>query len=384
MEEKVRKKRSDHERHKARAVMAIAIGKTTWREIAEEIGITMRSTFDLLKEMEKTGHVQVARPKGVQDRNTKPLKYGLYDDLGNFVYYIGLIKSLQKDYPNYDPIKNFMLTDYYIKAASGVCRIIAEHVEGTLVEFLLVNKDEEMIYIHFKNKEEGQLVLDDFASISLEIFQQGSVKKIYNLRESLKAKGWEVVFTYTDRWLLNIEMLKKALYERTTETKKGDVDSHSGSIKDPIEFLIKSMRNQRHNISKIVGDDEFSKVQRKIAIVKAAINDGLFYEVMYRVLTTFPDSVFLVAEDISALISRIMPSGYMNERVDSLFDAHNHNAKYQLYIYTMSRGLYLVRGNTSTLMLLEALNEISSGNAVIPEQFLEKYVIEDLRPKAKS
>ena len=82
MEEKVRKKRSDHERHKARAVMAIAIGKTTWREIAEEIGITMRSTFDLLKEMEKTGHVQVARPKGVQDRNTKPLKYGLYDDLG--------------------------------------------------------------------------------------------------------------------------------------------------------------------------------------------------------------------------------------------------------------------------------------------------------------
>ncbi len=384
MEGRIRGKRSDRLNHIATAIIAIAQGATTWREIAEDLGITMRATFNLLKDLEREKRILVERPVGIQNHNTKKVKYSLLDDLGSFSYYLMLLHGFPNDY-----IKKFMLTDYYNAAISKTCKIITDYKEGIKVSGYYLFKQpigKKEVSLEDAKKAYGAFIHSFFD----EILRSQGVKINHDEWKAQEKKGWTWLpdpLNVAIKLKFDFESAKKLLYEDHGEPP-ADVLKQlvpPNSEEDPLNR--KALYNTKVRLLGTEKAKLFDKIQRDVAITNAAINDDIFYDVLYRVITTFPDSAVAVGKEISWMISRIMPAGYDEKNVGSLFRLNNYFigdkwAHSGLLLFPLGSNLfYGIFGGASEGLLVSAMFSISNDNAIIPDQFLEKYVLGSINEK---
>lgn len=402
---KIRGERADRVHHMAQAITAIAKGNSTWRQIASEVGITMRATFDLLRVLEKQEHIHADRPNGIQVHNTKTVKYRLLEDLGNFVYYIDLIGS-----DGNDMLKTFMLTDYFLKTARGICEIVSKHAEASLTGYFLYSSAKKEV--SNEDAQRAALILSQ-AAVHYE-----KTRKILPEAKTALKDGW--VF-YEDPLVggmpvyLHLSDLKKAIYGieneevgygdepdmvchpyRMVEERMEVYDSLKGIFPDSYVRLLfprgrpkleedpykAKLELTRELLPAAISFDTFDKVQRMVAIARAAVNDGVFLDVMFRVISSFPDSVLSMARRIKKMVEIAFPGGYDPTRESLLFENERYKSE-GLHVSGFRRGpalFYIAEGSVSELLLLDALFAISNENAIVPDTFLEKYVIGDIRP----
>ena len=400
--------RSDHKLHMATAIVSIARGKTAWRDIAESVGISMRATFDLLKELEVSGHIRALRPKGIQNHNTKKITYKLCEDIWSLVTYVDMVGSVS------DPkLKEFMLTDYYITGAMKLCREIAKRSGEKMFGYFLILREGK------RNKVELSEAQEAAVALSRGLNSMRCNGTVDDIAVKYLNQGWVFYFDPVGRSLsypLHYDDLINGIYETPDWEKEGqrlkDVNRYRmmRESAEAYDWLSKHRPNSeevmniifpngtpetgpdpfataygetKKEVPELNMDGTFDKIQRDIAIVNAALNDNIFFEVMYKTITVFPDAALDVAREFREMVLSLMPHGYAESQMDLLFDKKNH-VEYGFTARIFRRGgkvFYIAEGDVSAQFLLAALYNISSDNAIIPERFFEKFILEDLRPK---
>lgn len=403
--------RSDRKLHTATAIIAMAKGKTAWRDISESVGISMRATFNLLKELEVAGLIQALRPHGIQNHNTKKITYKLCEDIGTFVAYVDMIGSVSNE-----NLKEFMLTDYYITGASRLCEEIAKHSGEKMLGYFLVLREKKRKNVELSEAQEAAIAL----SRGLEsVLHNGAVGEI---AAKYLNQGWDF---YPDpmglqlAYLLHYDDLINGIYDapdwekdrnpvkdvnryRITRENAEAYDWLSKNLPNPEEVVTRifpegtpetwsdpfaaAYEGTKKEIPELTMKGTFDKIQRDIAIVNAALNDNIFFDVMYRAITVFPDAALNVARELHEMVLRLMPHGYVESQVDLLFDKKNHlEDGFTARIFRRGEKVfYIAEGGVSAQFLLAGLYNISSDNAIIPERFFEKFILEDLRPKTNA
>jgi hypothetical protein len=404
MDARKRGQRSDHKAHIAAAIIAMAKGKTAWRDISENIGISMRATFDLLRELSSAGRIKAIKPPGIQNHNTKKITYGLLDDIGSFVYYVNLVGSAGND-----NLKEFMLTDYYLAGASKVSREVAKYAGEEMLGYFLVLKDETRKDVKLYEAKEAAVALSRGVK---RMYEEGVID---NDAVKMESHGWRL---YLDKmgWGLGCELhlddLVKGIYgSRKNEEEEGtarevmkyEITSEfkeaynwllssnigeevlnrilpGGAPNSRVDPFIAVYEETKEEVPELAMKDMFDKIQRYVAILNVAFNDGIFFDVMYKVITTFPDAALIVAREIQEMISALMPYGYKESQLGLLFDKKYHiEDGFTNRIFKRGQKVfYIAEGDVSGQILLVGLNGISSENAVMPERFLEKFILEDL------
>lgn len=362
--------RTDHQTHTAIAILSIARERNTWKEIAQEIGISMRATYKLLKELEDSGHITAFRPDNAKTHNTKPVTYNLLDDLGNFVYYARLIKGFYEE-----KFKEFMLTNYYIKTADNVCYLISSHAHLECnALFLVYTGDKENP--DTKDAEHGFFeLLESMGNENADT--ESSIEPDKDLQMNL----WPI----NNEWSYYPEIISKWLDEDLTVNNYVKYSSQEW-VDEPDnkwKYLETVFGIQDRILPDVLDSKNYMKFQENTAILIAVVNDGVFYKALYRIMTTFPDSVFSIIGSIEAMILKSMPNGFQKDNVDMLFNrSDNEDIPDFIDIKKVSsKTFYVVMGDIASKLFLEGLNCADSGNAVMPDRFFEQYILKDLRTK---
>lgn len=268
--------------------------------------------------------------------------------------------------------------------ASSVCKMITGQAEGHLHGFFLILRSNADIAV---TEEELPNVLTEYYQDMMDRMNGQKNEKW----KKLKQKGWlmvnDTLNDSADSEQLHIEMIKKEIYE-SREGKSTSISIKVAGEPDSIRTVIFSdlLNAQKVEFPETTVEDTFKRMQRAVAITAAAINDKVFFDALYRVITTFPDSVFAITADIATALSYQPPNNDIKSVNDSFFKSENY--------YSIDKGsagarvlrskrnvFYISFGGAAEHLLIQGIASISNDNAIIPDSFLERYALDGLRPK---
>lgn len=119
-----RKERKDHAKNKALVLLAISKGIDTWREITQEVGITQRATFDILKEMEKEKLIESKGENNINPHNTKKKRYQ-FSEQGPVGSILTDIRVWNLIYNNANEgVEKFMSSERYQRMAEDFAELV--------------------------------------------------------------------------------------------------------------------------------------------------------------------------------------------------------------------------------------------------------------------
>lgn len=408
-----KEERIDHRRNLASVLLAIAQGINTRGEIAREVGLTERAISNLLGELQESHHIKSDKPRSIQDHNTKKVNYSLLDDPWNFSYYVTLIYDTWKE-----RIKDFMQTDFYISAASKTCETISKgpgmsdltggfyiyketkNGEVTTLEEardfvlgLIFAPSGELERVNAALQEARSDLPKNMESIADLIKTSTVLLGLADKYAKMVKEGWKIMedpLTSPGSPVFNIEMLRGLIYSRKDESV-GETIDRLGSMKDvEIAHTVENLIRLKKTLPGAYENNFFDKAQRSVAISRAASNEGLFYEALFRLITTFPDSAYSLCKDISFMISSKRPVEPNYTSVDSFLEslsgghtyAGSQYVSFETTIFWVGiNQYYLSVGSIAHILLISALRALSNDNAIIPDLFLEEYVLGRMNKK---
>lgn len=119
-----RKERKDHAKNKALVLLAISKGIDTWREITQEVGITQRATFDILKELEKEKLIESKGENNINPHNTKKKRYQ-FSEQGPVGSILTDIRVWNLIYNNANEgVEKFMSSERYQRMAEDFAELV--------------------------------------------------------------------------------------------------------------------------------------------------------------------------------------------------------------------------------------------------------------------
>jgi hypothetical protein len=395
----VRKPRIDHKKNLAMVILSIAKGIDTVMEITTEIGLDKRTTFNLLKELEENGHIGSDRPQQIHNHPTKKLRYNLLDDPWNFSYYMILINENLKE-----KIEEFMLTKYYGNTASTVCRIVSEHVAPESLFFGLYvlrttekkgknrKQDSELVLAMFtkfltnaKNPEILNNVFKDLEREGFELFldplnkDENSSIDIETIKRLIYGNMYGQNEAYFGNSVIDMETMKRLHDENMTEQDK----TYFKNLTSKDLEILRGIISVRLRYLGLENKDLFDKALRAGVITRAALSEHLFYDAFYKTITTFPDSAIVLCKSLLSMISRTMPEGYKEDNLDLLFGwssyAKDGGMTPAIQVVQLEKSLhYIIIGDIVQTLLVKTLIGINYHNAIMPEQFLEGYILDEI------
>ncbi len=403
--------RADHKKNMAKTVIAIAQGKNTKTAIRAEVKVEERTVSKLIKELKDEGRIVDNRPSTIQPHDTRKSSYSLSKDLDDFLQVVDLIGKFQKEH-----IKEFMNTNYYLEMASKLCKLIASHSTGNVSGCFLIYRS--------KGKKD----------ISTEVAWEAVLKRLIHYNEIKQDKNGEYPQKnfQTKRWTINFDPLYELtkgemdiknllgeVYETNNSSQKtssmGKRHVTHGNDLKPLIKTYKDIIYAEEDLQKVM----FHRVQRCRAIVEAAYNDHIGYDTLYKTLTTFPDSLYYVVSRFRDMIAKTFKNNFDESKIDLLFYPDLHPSKWlfdlltpienasteehvdllfhaliddmtpeirkkftQLGLHKIGKKVFYISfASIAEQLFLGALMEMNIENAIIPDSFIESYLLKSITNK---